>query len=276
LADAVRPEFLNDGLDDAPVTVLLKQSRRDRLARAYESLEGLCCGDAFGERFFVREEMARSLIDRKAIPPPPWRFADDAMMAISIVSTLEERGEINQDCLAASFTRNYDSTRGYGLAMHGLLGSVRQGPDWRGEARTLFGAQGPFGNGSAMSVARWVDLDMVAEQAERSAVTTQCHADTVVGAIAVALAAALGWQQRNMPQLPSASEFLQQIHERTPTSQVRRGIQNAIDPPNGTPVYAATSVLGNGSKVTAQDTFLFALGSAACHLNDYEEALWQQ
>jgi len=32
--------------------------------------------------------------------------------------------------------------------------------------------------------------------------------------------------------------------------------------------------LGNGSMVTAQDTVPFALWSAACHPNDYEEALW--
>jgi ADP-ribosylglycohydrolase len=261
------------------MTVLQKQSRKHRLARAYESLEGLCCGDAFGERFFVREEMALSLINGKAIPAPPWKFTEDTMMAISIVSTLEEQGEINQDYLAASFARNYDSTRGYGPAMHGLLSSIRQGRHWRGEARTLFGGQGSFGNGSAMRVAPLGayfadDLDMVAEQAERSAVTTHCHAEAVAGAIAVAFAAALAWQQRNMPQLPSASEFLQQIHQRTPTSQVRRGIQNAIDLPNGTPVHAATSVLGNGSKVTAHDTVPFALWSAACHLDDYQDALW--
>lgn len=42
------------------------QNRRDRLARAYQSLQGLCCGDAFGERFFIPEERARSLIDQKS------------------------------------------------------------------------------------------------------------------------------------------------------------------------------------------------------------------
>ena len=47
-----------------------------------------------------------------------------------------------------------------------------------------------------------------------------------------------------------------------------------MDLPKGTPVRAAVSTLGNGSKVTAQDTVPFALWSAACHLNDYEEALW--
>ena len=257
-----------------------KQSREDRLARAYQSLEGLSCGNAFGERFFIPEEVAFSLIYRKSIPAPPWIFTDDTMMAISIVSTLEEHGEINQDHLATSFARNYDSSRGYGPAMHGLLASIRQRRGhWREEAQALFGGQGSFGNGSAMRVAPLGayfadDLEMVVEQAERSAVTTHCHAEAVAGAIAVAVAAALAWQHRNRLQLPSVSEFLQQIHQRTPTSQVGRGIQNAIDLPKGTPVHAAVKSLGNGSMVTAQDTVPLALWSAACHLDDYQEALW--
>lgn len=40
-------------VEDASVAESNEQSHRDRLARAYQSLEGLCCGDAFGERFFV-------------------------------------------------------------------------------------------------------------------------------------------------------------------------------------------------------------------------------
>ncbi len=115
---------------------------------------------------------------------------------------------------------------------------------------------------------------MVVEQAERSAVTTHCHPEAVAGAIAVALAATLAWQRRNNPQAPAVSELLQQVHQRTPTSDVRRGIQKAIHLPNGTPVRTAVSILGNGSLVTAEDTVPFALWSAACHLNDYEEALW--
>ena len=129
-----------------------EQSRRDRLARAYQSLVGLCCGDAFGERFFIPE--ARSLIDQRAVPAPPWIFTDDTMMAISIVSTLEEHACIDQEHLARSFASNYDPTRGYGPAMHELLGRIRQqGRNWRHEAQALFGGQGSFGNGSAMRVA---------------------------------------------------------------------------------------------------------------------------
>src|SRR5260370_1239025 len=139
--------------------------------------------------------------------------------------------------------------------------------------------QGSFGNGSAMRVAPLGayfadDLDMVVEQAERSAVTTHCHPEAVAGAIAVALAAALTWQQRNTPQAPTVSELLQQVHQRTPASDVRRGIEKAMDLPKGTPVRAAVSILGNGSMVTAQDTLPFALWSPPCHLNNYEEALW--
>ena len=256
-----------------------EQSRRDRLARAYQSLEGLHCGDAFGERFFVREELALSLIRKKAVPRAPWGFTDDTMMAISVVSTLEEHAEIDQDHLAKSFARNYDPSRGYGPAMHELLARIRQGGYWRHEAKMLFGGQGSFGNGSAMRVAPLGayfadDLDKVVDQAERSAVTTHCHREAVAGAIAVALAAALAWRHGNSSQLSSSEEFLQQILQRTPPSEVRQGIENAIDFPQGTAVQTVASALGNGSMVTAQDTVPFALWSAPCHLNDYEEALW--
>jgi ADP-ribosylglycohydrolase len=90
----------------------------------------------------------------------------------------------------------------------------------------------------------------------------------------VGVAAALAWQFGISAEMPSAAEFLQQIHQRTPESEVRNGILSAIDLPKSTSVRAAASLLGNGSKVTAQDTVPFALWSAACHLNDYEEALW--
>jgi len=202
------------------------------------------------------------------------------MMAISIVSTLEKHAGINQDSLAMSFARNYDSSRGYGPAMHGLLARIRERRGhWREEAQALFGGQGSFENGSAMRVAPvgayFADnLDTVVEQAEKSAVTTHCHPEAVAGAIAVAVSAALAWQHRDSSQLPSVAESLQQIHQRTPTSDVRRGIEKAADLPSGTPVHVAVSVLGNGSMVTAQDTVPFALWSAAYHLNDYKEALW--
>ncbi|SRR6266851_948218 len=282
----MRNQWIRDWLDytskeyDGRVSGSHPRNHQERLARAYQSLEGLSCGDAFGERFFVREETALSMIGQKAIPAPPWKFTDDTMMAISIVSTLEEHAEINQNHLARSFAENYDSSRGYGPAMHELLWKIKQGErHWRDEARGLFGGQGSFGNGSAMRVAPLGayfadDLDAVVEQAERSSATTHCHPEGVAGAIAVALASAVASQYKNSSEFPSAPEFLERIQQRTPTSDVRRGIQKAADLPQDTPVHAAVSVLGNGAMVTAQDTVPFALWSSACHLNDYQEALW--
>jgi ADP-ribosylglycohydrolase len=84
---------------------------QERLARARQSLEGLSCGDAFGERFFLPEEVALPLIRQRALPAPLWSYTDDTAMALSIISTLEEHGEIHQDHLAASFADNYEPFR---------------------------------------------------------------------------------------------------------------------------------------------------------------------
>ena len=60
----------------------------NHLTRAIDSLQGLSCGDAFGERFFLHPEVAQSLIAQRAIPSNPWRYTDDTAMAISIVEAL--------------------------------------------------------------------------------------------------------------------------------------------------------------------------------------------
>ena len=51
-----------------------------RMRRAAQSLEGLSCGDAFGERFFLPDAVAKSLIQEKAVPAPPWFFTDDTVI----------------------------------------------------------------------------------------------------------------------------------------------------------------------------------------------------
>jgi ADP-ribosylglycohydrolase len=255
---------------------LHEQSRSERLNRAYQSLEGVCCGDAFGERFFMSEEAALSLIALNSLPAPPWTFTDDTMMAISIVATLQEHGLIDQNYLARSFAKHYDPSRGYGPAMHTMLHRVKQGEDWQKEAQSLFDGRGSFGNGAAMRVSPLGayfadDLKLVVEQAKLSALTTHCHPEAVAGAVAVALGAALAWQLRDGQ---THDEFLIEIRQRTPESFVRGDIDKAIKLPKSTPVREAARILGNGSRVTAPDTVPFALWCAATHLSDYEEALW--
>lgn len=251
-----------------------------RALRAYHSLEGLSCGDAFGERFFIHPELAVSLIEQHSVPAPPWIFTDDTMMAISIVETLEEHDRIDQDHLAHSFAKNYDSMRGYGPAMHNLLAEVRRRPaSWRAEAQALFNGEGSFGNGSAMRVAPLGayfadDVEVIPEQAALSAETTHCHSEAVAGAVAVALAAAAAWRSRQSGRLPQPTEFLDWIAQRTPASAVRQGIERAAILPRGISVEAAVAALGNGKTVSCPDTVPFSLWCAAHHLDSYEQALW--
>jgi ADP-ribosylglycohydrolase len=252
----------------------------DRLSRAYLSLDGLSCGDAFGERFFIRPELANTLISQRSLPAPPWTFTDDTMMAISIVSTLEQHGRIDQDYLAHNFARHYDSARGYGPAMHGLLHKFRSsGLRWRDEAQALFNGEGSFGNGSAMRVAPLGafladELASIPEQAALSSTTTHCHSEAVAGSIAVALASAMAWQYRREARRPSPAEFLARIAKSTPPSAVKNGIETAAALGESATVDDAVAALGNGRMVSAPDTVPFALWNAARHLDNYENALW--
>ena len=105
-----------------------------RLTRAIHSLQGLSCGDAFGERFFVHPDVAHSLITQRVVPSCPWRYTDDTAMTISILEILEEFGEIHPERLAENFGRRFiaDPHRGYGLAMHSLLPELANLPQhWR-------------------------------------------------------------------------------------------------------------------------------------------------
>lgn len=252
----------------------------ERMVRAVHSLQGLSCGDAFGQRFFLHPEVARRLIFQRALPSPPWHYTDDTVMAVAIAEILEEFGEIRQEALAQSFGRHYiaDRQRGYGPAMHTLLPELEKDPSlWRELSPALFKGGGSFGNGSAMRVAPLGayfadDLDAVSSQAECSAVITHSHPEAVAGAIAVALAAGLAWRCKNSSISPT--DFLEEICKRTPMSEVHLGIVKALALPSDITVEQAAAELGNGSKVTAQDTVPFSLWAAARHLDNFEEALW--
>lgn len=255
-------------------------AENSRNTRARLSLEGLSCGDAFGERFFAAGESAAAMIKERSLPAPPWFFTDDTLMALSIVELLKNRGTINQNELAKSFGLKYDSSRAYGAAMHDLLPKLRKKPEsWKDIASKLFRGEGSFGNGSAMRVAPLGayfadDLEKTVEQAELSSVITHSHPEAIAGAIAVAVAAAMACQYKVRNTLPSITEFIGDILEFTPMSYVRKGLEKAQALAADTSIAMASRVLGNGSAVTAPDTIPFALWAAARHLNNYEEAIW--
>jgi ADP-ribosylglycohydrolase len=256
---------------------LAVQTNNLHLIRAECSLKGLSVGDAFGDCFFLHPDVAESMIAARAIPSSPWYYTDDTQMALSVVLTLQEFGEINQENLVQSFVQLYDPERKYGAAMHGFMARIKDGIPWQEVSSSLFEGQGSYGNGAAMRVAPVGgyfadDIDMVLSQAKASAEVTHSHPEAIAGAIAVAVAAAFASRLQN--SLPSKAEFLNLLLPYVPESEVSSKIRLARDLSPNITVDSAASILGNGSFVSAQDTVPFALWCAAQHLNNYEEALW--
>lgn len=242
------------------------------LANALKSLDGLSVGDAFGELFIRRSPFETTFAD---LPQTFWEWTDDTHMALSIVETLKEFSQIDQDELATLFAKRYkqDPGRGYAGGAHRLLRKVASGSDWREIAPTLFGS-GSFGNGAAMRVAPvggyfFNDLKRAAKEAELSAEITHAHSEGKAGAIAVAVAAAIA---TNRPY-PKGNEFLKAVIPHIPEGVVKANTELAMQfPPDA--IIDAMRNLGSGEKVSAQDTVPFCLWSAAHHLDDFEAALW--
>ena len=79
-----------------------------QLPLALECLEGLAVGDALGEQFFGRADDIAGRVSTRQLPPPPWEFTDDTMMAASLVAILAAHGTVDEDVLAGSFAQHYD------------------------------------------------------------------------------------------------------------------------------------------------------------------------
>ncbi|MCC6464679.1 MAG: ADP-ribosylglycohydrolase family protein [Planctomycetes bacterium] len=240
--------------------------------RMRRSLEALATGDAFGE-FGAASPGHRTLRNG------PWPWTDDTAMALGIVEVLTRQGRIDQDDLANVFARNYvnDPGRGYGPGQHKLLQQVSNGRYWRDAGAALF-AGGSFGNGGAMRVAPLGayfadDLGKVVEQAALATAVTHAHREGIAGGIAVAVAAAVavGLEGKH----PGPAELLERVIAHTPKGEVRAGLEKALGVGPENSAQTAATALGNGSRITAQDTVPLCVWLAAKHLGSYEEALWQ-
>ncbi|MEU4981907.1 ADP-ribosylglycohydrolase family protein [Streptomyces sp. NPDC021969] len=245
-----------------------------RLDRALSSLRGLSVGDALGSQFFVPANYP--LLGRRELPSGTWQWTDDTEMACSVVSVLAAHHRIDQDALAQSFAHHHDFDRGYGPAVNRLLRLVREGGDWRELAAALFNGQGSWGNGAAMRIAplgAWYadDPEQATHQAEISAYPTHQHREAVVGAMAVAAAAALAADPAGPP---SAHTLLDGVIGLVPKSAVGAGLRRARDMLDYGDAATVAAVLGCGRRTTAHDTVPFALWSAARALRDYETAFW--
>jgi ADP-ribosylglycohydrolase len=182
--------------------------------------------------------------------------------------------------LARQFAWRYEREpdRGYGSGARRQLRMIVEGANWRVTSREAFGGQGSLGNGSAMRVApvgAWFadDLDRVAAEARASATVTHMHSEGVAGAIAIAIGAAMAWRLRGHPSQDPVLEFFNEVQNRTPGGETRRGIDRAFQIRHFLSPEAAARTLGNGIGVTCPDTVPFAIWAAAKSLRSYRDAI---
>ena len=248
----------------------------DRMKYAKCALNGIALGDCFGQTFFVPDEIACQRIKDREILKSPWHFTDDTVMAIGIYRILERYGEINQDELAKVFATNYELDCG---TAHTVLRNIAEGKVWREAASEVFDGMGSMGNGGAMRAAPIGayfadDLDKVLYHARASAEVTHAHIEGIAGAMAVAAAAALLLNKRLGNYMGDGILFLQNIADTLPESDTKYKILSAVSIPKESSIEFVVSVLGNGIRLTAQDTVPFCLWCAAYFYTSVEEALW--
>ncbi|MFD4459359.1 ADP-ribosylglycohydrolase family protein [Nocardia sp. NPDC058480] len=241
---------------------------------SFDSLEGLSVGDALGAQFFVP---GRSVPDLLAGRPPaaPWQWTDDTEMACSVYAEIRDRGSVDRDALAAAFARRCEPYRGYGPGTVVVLHEIRDGRPWAEAAGAVFDGRGSWGNGAAMRVAPLGahfagDLDRAAAQAAMSAELTHRHPEAIVGAMAVAVAAAHAAITREKGCAPD--ELLQAVDPYLVDGRTAQGVRRARQL-LGRTVAEAAYELGNGARVSAQDTVPFTLWAAATYLDDYPAAV---
>ncbi|WP_405745306.1 ADP-ribosylglycohydrolase family protein [Streptomyces sp. NBC_01525] len=246
----------------------------DRRARALASLRGLAVGDALGARFATPAHLPA--LRRRALPPGPWRWTDDTEMACSVLAVLAAHGRIDQDALARSLADHHHADRDYGPAVDRLLRQIRDGADWHDLAAALFQGHGSWGNGAAMRIAplgAWYagDAEQATHQAEISAYPTHQHREAVVGAMAVAAAAAL---VADPDRDTGPTQLIDDVMALIPRSAVQAGLRRARDMLDYGDPGTVAAVLGCGRRTSAHDTVPFTLWAAARHLGDYPAAFW--
>jgi ADP-ribosylglycohydrolase len=237
---------------------------------ALRSLRGLSVGDAYGQMLVMRS--FRMTIGEE---PGSWPWTDGTHMSLSVVESLLAKGTLDPDPLSIALARRYgqERHRGYAVGAVTVFEGLLAGEHWSKVAPSLFGGQGSYGNGAAMRSAPVGaffagDAPRAAMEVDRSSVVTHSHLEARVGAVAVAVAAAM----LAAPDPPRGDALLGAIAAGLPRSRTRIGIESAIKY-SAADLDGAAQKLGTGRQLTSVDTVPFCLWVVARHGRHYERAL---
>jgi len=243
------------------------------LEAALLSLKGLTIGDAFGQNFYGPD--ARPRIAGRVLPPAPWIWSDDTQLALSVVEELRLRGWIDQDYLARRMAWRFttDPSRGYGVNTRMVLSRISQGEYFRTVSTSILDG-GTYGcsvssRGAPMG-AYFADSPFKAvREASLAAAITHIHPESLAASKAVAAAAVLAAAQDH----PEKEDFLREVLQYVPESEVHRAIQDSINFPAGDMENCLRYFSWDNFSMV-QTAVPFALWCAAHHLHDFKEALW--
>jgi ADP-ribosylglycohydrolase len=248
-------------------------------SHALDALLGVSVGDAFGNRFNERTPTIAGMLLRREIPPSPWRYSDDTLMACSVAAVLRERGHMDAGLLAESFAAHYAPDRGYGPKMREILEAAQTtGASVQDAAARLFGGRGSFGNGAVMRLPplgafHAHDPERAAREGMDSAAVTHTHPEAVAGASAISVAAALFAASRG-GELDRGALF-EAVLDLVPRSDVRAAVERARDLDRSVQPLRAAKQLGADRDISCQVTVPFVLWMATRHADDFEAALWE-
>ncbi|WP_449400093.1 ADP-ribosylglycohydrolase family protein [Chryseobacterium wanjuense] len=254
---------------------------KDKILHASKSLMGISIGDAFGESFFGEENLMKSYIHQRIIPEGSLDFTDDTIMAIAVFKSLQKFGEINQDFLVEEFTKNYylDINRGYGPSMHQYFREIKSGENWKEVSYSKFEGQGSMGNGGAMRASIigayfYDDLEKLKHNAELSCEVTHANKEAIEGTKAIALATAIAVQEKLGIIKLNQQEFIQKIQNELDDSDMKSKFNKALYLEGNSSIELLVKTLGNGIKMTAQDTVPIVIWMLSRYRNNFEECLW--
>jgi len=255
-------------------------TKTQRLEFASKSLTGIAIGDSFGDSFFQERDLVELAISKQEILETQWRFTDDTIMAIPIFKSLKNFNEVNQDYITNEFAINYenDPHRGYGPSMHRKLKDFKENKDWLSISKSSFNGQGSMGNGGPMRVSLigayfYDDYIKVAEQAKYSCEITHYNNEAIAGSISVAIATAI-CTRIQLGENISKEEWLDTIIEYTPESDLKYKLIKIKHLPESYHIRTIVSALGNGTKMTAQDTVPFAIWNVYHFMSNFKDCLW--
>lgn len=255
----------------------MRLTRADWKAKFLGAMVGSALGDAIGELAFWNRERERLRAAVEGLKQ--LRYTDDTAMAIGLAESILERGQIDQQHLGDTFSRNFfrEPWRGYAAGPPTIFSLVRScGISYVEAARRLFGGTGSLGNGAAMRI---VPVGLVFhrsgdlyEAAAASAEVTHAHPVGMDGA--AILACAIGQAVKLSPNRGfSSSAFAARLidisrteRNRTKMERVRILIEEEIPPPD-----AADQL---GCSVAVDESMPFAIYSFLRHPQSFEDCLF--